>query len=56
MREAAKRGFCVIRLKTAAVLKEAIGLYRAAGFTEVAETACGNCNLVMVKHLTTQSA
>jgi ribosomal protein S18 acetylase RimI-like enzyme len=52
---AAERGFNEIRLKTAAVLKEAIGLYRSAGFAATNEAACSkNCNLVMVKYLTPQ--
>ena len=55
LQQAAEQGFSEVRLETAAVLKEAIGLYRSAGFTMTDVTPKGkNCNLVMVKYLAEQ--
>jgi putative acetyltransferase len=54
LRAAAERGFVEVKLETAAVLKEAINLYRSAGFTVTEGIPAGkNCNLVMVKQLVT---
>lgn len=50
--EAKQRGFEQIRLETAAVLSEAIALYRSAGFALVEAKPTGNnCNLVMSKRI-----
>ena len=50
--EALHRGFREMRLETAAVLVEAIALYKSAGFTIVEGTPAGkNCNLIMSKCL-----
>jgi putative acetyltransferase len=50
--EARQRGFKEIVLKTASVLKEAIALYRQAGFQPIpGAPACGNCDLAMRKKL-----
>ena len=56
LEEASARGYDEVVLETAAVLTEAIGLYRAVGF----QTAChqpkgGNCDLVMSRRLERQS-
>jgi GNAT superfamily N-acetyltransferase len=49
---AAQRGFTEIRLETAAVLREAIALYRSAGFAPIDANPLGkNCNLTMSKRL-----
>ena len=51
-REAVRRGFREMRLETAAVLVEAIALYKSAGFAIVEGKPAGkNCNLIMSKHL-----
>jgi putative acetyltransferase len=50
--EAKQLGFEEIRLETAAVLTEAIALYKAAGFALVEGKPTGkNCNLVMSKRI-----
>ncbi len=50
--EATRRGFSEMRLETAAVLVEAIALYKSAGFAIVEGTPVGkNCNLIMSKQL-----
>lgn len=50
--QATERSFSEIRLSTAAVLKEALGLYRSAGFAPIAVPLTSkNCNLVMSKRL-----
>ncbi len=50
--EAKQRGFLEIRLETAAVLTEAIALYRSAGFAPIEGKPTGkNCNLVMSKRI-----
>ena len=52
LRRATECCFSEIRLSTAAVLKEALGLYRSAGFAPVdGPLTCKNCNLVMSKRL-----
>ena len=50
--EAQQRGFSEVRLETAAVLIEAIALYKSVGFEFIAGTPSGkNCNLLMSKRL-----
>jgi ribosomal protein S18 acetylase RimI-like enzyme len=52
LRRASECGFREIRLSTAAVLKEALGLYGSAGFAlEDGPLTCKNCNIVMSKRL-----
>jgi len=52
VREARKRGFKEMHLKTASVLVEVISLYKRAGFsTVVGAEAGGNCDLVMSRSL-----
>lgn len=54
---AAERGFREVRLETATVLKEAIQLYRRAGFTISERAPFGkNCDLVMIKRLACKDA
>ena len=51
-KEAVRRGFREMRLETAAVLVEAIALYKSAGFAIVKGKPSGkNCNLIMSKPL-----
>jgi putative acetyltransferase len=53
LQEAKARGFSEMRLETAAVLVEAISLYKSVGFEVVAGTPSGkNCNVIMSKPLT----
>jgi putative acetyltransferase len=50
--EARQREFSEVRLETAAVLVQAIALYRSVGFEFIAGTPSGkNCNLLMSKKL-----
>lgn len=52
LQKATDLGFSEVRLETAKVLKEAIALYRSAGFTLINGTPLGkNCNLIMSRRL-----
>ncbi len=52
LQQAEARGFAEVVLKTASVLKEALSLYRRAGFVPVADQEPGgNCDVVMSKKI-----
>lgn len=52
LEEARASGYEEVVLETAAVLTEAIGLYRSAGFRQACQQPKGgNCDLVMRRHL-----
>lgn len=52
LQQAEARGFSEVVLKTASVLKEALALYRRAGFIPVADQGPGgNCDVVMSRKI-----
>jgi len=52
LQQAEARGFSEVVLKTASVLKEALSLYRRAGFVQVADQEPGgNCDVVMSRKI-----